>query len=178
LFRRLAKNRKGQERILKVPRWLMGILFPWKYAQGFSVPNRSRKLFVLILIMTEASEAVLYVLGRNLSVLWIMLGSLAFFVSLLVVTFFFPIFIRKDCFNCEFRFHIVAHEQAHLSLDSYDEEQVETETLKETRNRLIPLLLSNQRICKNCRFRWYKMLSQSTSEYLEEQKSKMPSHDK
>jgi hypothetical protein len=112
-----------------------------------------------------------------LSLLLIMLASLAFFGSFLVIIFVFPIFIRKDCFNCELGFHIIAHERTHLRLNSLDEEQVETETLKETRNRLIPLLLSNQRTCKGCRFRWYKMLSQSTSEYLKEKSARVTPRD-
>lgn len=157
------------ERILKVPKWLMGILFPRKSAQGFSFSRQSTRVFVLVLIMVETCEAALYILSREISVLLIIVASSAFFGGLLVILFFFPIWIRKDCFGCELGFHVIAHERTHLRLNLKDEERVETETLKETRNRLIPLLLSNQRICKGCRFRWYKMLSQSTSEYLGEE---------
>lgn len=157
------------ERILKVPKWLMGILFPWKRAQGSSYSRQSKIVFVLVLVTAEIFEAALYILSREISVFLIMVASLAFFGGLFAIIFFFPIWIRKDCFDCELGFHVIAHERTHLRLNLRDEERVETETLKETRNRLIPLLLSNQRICKDCRFRWYKMLSQSTSEYLREE---------
>lgn len=158
------------ERILKVPKRLVGILFPGKRALGFSFPKRNRMLMVLILVMAEVSDAALYMLSRSLPLLLIMFASSAFFGSLLAIFFVFPIAIRKDCFDCELGFHVIAHERTHLRLNSSNEEQVETETLKETRNRLIPLLLSNQRICKGCRFRWYQMLSQSTSDWLNEKK--------
>lgn len=85
------------ERILKVPKWLMGILFPGKRAQGFSLPNQGRIVIVLALVMAEVSEAALYMLSGNLSLLLIMLASLAFFGSFLVIIFVFPIFIREDC---------------------------------------------------------------------------------
>lgn len=149
----------------------MSVLFPGKRALGFSLPRQGRKAFVLSLIIVEVSEATLYILSRNLYLLLIMLASLAFFGSLLGVIFVFPVFIRKDCSDCELGFHIIAHERTHLRLNSVDEERVETETLKETRNRLIPLLMSNQRICRGCRFRWYKMLSEATSEYLKEKRA-------
>jgi hypothetical protein len=166
-----AREISEHERISKVPKWLMGILFPGKRAQGFSFTKQSRIVIALVLVLAEVSEAALYTLSRSLSLLIIMLGSLAFFGSLLVIISVFPICIRKDCFDCTLGFHVVAHERTHLRLSSLDEEQVETETLKETRNRPMPLLLSNQRICKGCRFRWYRMFSEATSEYLKEKKA-------
>lgn len=154
------------ERILEIPKWLMQ--FIRRDAHGFSYPKRSRLGIILVFVMAMVLDAVLYILSQNFIVLLILSGSLVLFGSLIVIMFVFPIVIRKDCSNCEFGFHIIVHERTHLRLNSGDEEKVETETLKETKNRLIPLLLSNQRTCKGCRFRWYKMLSQSTSEYLKE----------
>jgi hypothetical protein len=83
----------------------------------------------------------------------------------LVVVHFFPIAVRKDCFNCQFGFHVIAHEQTHLRLNCRDEDLVEMETWKETGKHLIQLLLSNPRTCKNCRFEYYKLVSNSTYEY-------------
>lgn len=161
----MADN-SGHERILKIPKWLMQIIRHGVH--GFSFPKQSRIIALSMFIVAGVCEVALYILGKNLYLQSILLVGLVLFGSLSAFTFVFPIAIRKDCFDCEFGFHIVAHERTHLRLNSRDEEQVETETLKETRNRLIPLLLSNQRTCKVCRFTWYKMLSQSTSEYLKE----------
>ena len=143
-------------------------------AQGISYPRQSRMLLLLIFVMAEVCESALYVISRNLSLLLIMSASLVFFGSLLVLIFVFPIFIRKDCYNCELGFHIIAHERTHLRLNSRDEGLVETETLKETRDRLIPLLLANPQMCKGCSFRLRmgsKMYSETISEYLKEKKA-------
>jgi hypothetical protein len=56
--------------------------------------------------------------------------------------------IRSDCSGCQFSFHIIAHEQTHLRLNSLDEALVEEETLKQTKHKLIPLLLSNQKYAR------------------------------
>ena len=158
------RENSEHERILTIPRWVMQIIR--HNAHGYSYNKQSRIVITLAFVMAEVSEAVLYILSQNFYLLSILLVSSVLFGSLLVIMFVFPIVVRKDCSDCEFGFHIIAHERTHLRLNSLDEDKVETETLKETRNRLIPLLLSNQKACKGCRFKYYGMLSQSTSEYL------------
>jgi len=157
------------QRILKIPKWLMQIIRHG--AHGISFRKQSWIVAALVFVMVEVCEVALYMLNPSLIFLLFVLAISILFGSLLAIIFVFPITIRKDCFNCEFGFHIIAHERTHLRLNSPDEERVETETLKETRNRLIPLLMSNQRTCKGCRFRWYKMLSEATSEYLKEKRA-------
>jgi hypothetical protein len=76
------------------------------------------------------------------------------------------IFIRKDCSECQFGFHIIDHERNHLLLNSSDEFTVEEETLKQTKDRLIPLLLSNLKLCKDCPFNGRRMYCKTTLEYL------------
>jgi hypothetical protein len=82
------------------------------------------------------------------------------------------IFIRKDCSNCQLSFHILAHERNHLSLNSRDEALVEEEALKETGNKLIPILLSNAKLCNDCVFPLRKIYAQATFNYLKEGASK------
>lgn len=159
-------EKSKHERILKIPKWLMQVIR--RGAHGYSYPKKSRIGIASVFVMVEVFEAVLYNVSQSFIVLLILFGSLVLFGSLLVIMFVFPIVIRKDCANCKFGFHIIAHERAHLRLNSLDEDKVEAETLRETRNQLIPLLLSNQRACRGCRFKYYKMVSQSTSEYIKE----------
>jgi len=103
---------------------------------------------------------------------WIFLGavipvwSIIFFLS--VLSALPTIFIRKDCSECQLGFHIIAHERNHLLLNSLDEASVEEETLKQTRDQLIPILLSNPRLCRDCLFPLRKMYSQATFNYLKE----------
>lgn len=80
------------------------------------------------------------------------------------------IFIRKDCFECQLGFHIIAHERNHLLLNSLDEALVEEEALKQTGDKLIPILLSNPELCKDCAFPLRKIYAQATSKYLKEKK--------
>jgi hypothetical protein len=90
-------------------------------------------------------------------------------VFLLTVLLALPsIFIRKDCSECQLGFHIIAHERNHLLLDLLDEDLVEEETLRLTRNQLIPILLSSPKLCKDCLFPLRKTYSQATFDYLKE----------
>jgi hypothetical protein len=82
------------------------------------------------------------------------------------------IFIRRDCSKCQLSFHIIAHERSHLLLNSRDEALVEEEALKETGNKLIPILLSNPKMCKHCVFPLRKIYAQATFNYLNEGVSK------
>ncbi len=65
-------------------------------------------------------------------------------VTLILLSMLGAVFIRKDCYQCRFAFHILAHEQSHLSLNSLDEFAVEESTLKNTYGKLIPLLLQTK----------------------------------
>ena len=88
------------------------------------------------------------------------------FFSMSILWILPTIFIRKDCFECQFGFHIIAHERNHLLSRKSEEIGVEEVTLKQTGDRLIPILLSNPKICKGCPFSWCKMYSQETFNYL------------
>jgi len=94
-------------------------------------------------------------------VLWVILFSLA------ILSVLPTILIRKDCFECQFGFHIIAHERNHLKLRK-SEAIVEEETLKQTGTRLIPILLSDPKICKRCVFLWRRMYCKATFNYLRE----------
>ena len=103
-------------------------------------------------------------LDMLLTIFYVM--SCAIFLLFSIFVALPSIFIRKDCSECQFGFHIINHERNHLRLNSSDEFTVEEETLKQTEDRLIPLLLSNLKICKGCPFNWRKMYCQKTFEYL------------
>jgi len=88
-------------------------------------------------------------------------------VFLLLILLALPtIFIRKDCYECQFGFHIMAHERNHLLLGASDEIVVEGETLKQTEDRLIPIFLSNSKMCNDCLFLGRKMYCQAGFNYL------------
>jgi len=80
------------------------------------------------------------------------------------------IFIRKGCSECQLGFHILAHERNHLLLNSSDEALVEEEALKQTGDKLIPILLSNPKLCKDCVFPLRKIYALATFKYLKEKK--------
>ena len=79
------------------------------------------------------------------------------------------IFIRKDCFECQFGFHIIAHERNHLILRTSEEIVVEEETLKQTGERLVRILLSNPKMCRGCIFLWRKMYCNAVFNYLKKE---------
>ena len=88
----------------------------------------------------------------------------------LYLTIFPTIFIRKDYFECQLGFYIIDHERNHLLLRE-SEKIVEEETLRKNRDRIIPILLSNHKICKDCPFFIRKIFSQATFNYLNANKN-------
>lgn len=161
------------ERVIKVSKRLMQFLMPRK-ALAFCVP----KISVLNMVVTVAAAILLLAMLLHflavpvfvMLVPSVMLGvPLIFMLSLY---FSSAIIIRKDCYECQFGFHIIAHERNHLILNSRDEFLVEEETLKQTGGRLVSILLSNPKTCKDCFFAWRRMYSQATSDYLKQEEKK------
>ena len=125
---------------------------------AFSIPKKSVIRMVMLFGLAELLFATAFVIQQNFIFLIFLVVSLVLFGFIAVVFFMFSsypiIAIRKDCSECQFNFHIIAHELNHLRLNSSDETIVEETTIEETKNRLIPLLLSNPEICKDCFFKW------------------------
>jgi hypothetical protein len=160
------KNAKPEKLILKIPKWF------WKLLRlpsvAFCLPRTRAVLLTLALIGVGFFEVIFahYVYlpfsAKLIStVLWFLLFSFA------ILSVLPTIFIRKDCFECQFGFHIIAHERNHLKLGK-SEQIVEEETLNHTGERLIPILLSSPRLCKDCRFLYRKMYCQATLNYIKE----------
>ena len=138
-------------------------------ALAFCVP---RKSFIRIIALLAMGELILYAFYHflavpifNVLIAGILLGFPLLFILALHISS--TIVIRKDCYECLLGFHIIAHEQAHLRLNSLNEVFVEEETLKQTGNKLIPILLSNPTMCKRCFFKWRKIYCQATEDYLQ-----------
>ena len=160
------ENAKPEKLILKVPKWLWKLLpFP---SVAFCMTQLRAVLLTLALIGVGFFGAMfayyVYIPFPTkviTTVLWFLLFSF-------VILLFLPtIFIRKNCFECQLGFHIIAHERNHLKLRK-SEQIVEEETLKRTGARLIPILLSNPKLCKDCRFWLRKMYCHATLNYLKE----------
>ena len=159
------QSTKPERLILKIPKLLWrskGLAFCYplnKAVLSFSV------LIVFLFFWGLFSYYVYVPLLVNVSVgaTWV------FAFSLIALSLLPTIFIRKDCFECQFSFHIIAHERNHLILRK-SEEIVEEETLKQTGVQLIPLLLSDSKMCKDCLFLWHKLYCQATFNYLRKQK--------
>ena len=155
------QNPKPEKLILKIPKWL------WKSKRlAFCMP-RNQAISSLLILMGIAVFLGLYsYYGRiHFLINVLLIASLVFGFSLVALGLLPTIFIRKDCFECQFGFHIIAHERNHLRLRT-SEEIVEEEALKQTGDRLIPILLSNPKICKGCPFLWRKMYCHATFNYL------------
>lgn len=157
------------ERLKKIPKQLMQLLMPQK-ALAFCIPRKTVISAAMLLIVAELCLVVLhFFLAFPVFVMFIALVSLGLpLVFMFALYISSTIVIRKDCYECQFSFHIIAHERNHLSLNSLDEAFIEEETLKQTRDRLIPILLSNPKMRKDCFFAWRKMYSQATFDYLKE----------
>ena len=142
--------------------------------QGICFPQKSVLiagglwLFFLVLVLL-----VLYAFDPSPFIAVPMLIWLTLFGSLLVLVsilhFLRIISIRKECYDCQLGFHIIEHEIAHLKLNSRNEELVEKETLKQTGNKLFPIILSKPKLCKGCAFRRKKYLV-AAIEYAERRK--------
>lgn len=158
---------KPERLILKIPKWF------WKLIERRSVAfcmTRTRAvslIFVLIALgVLEVVFAYYVYIPFPVKVTAVILWGILFSLAILLVL---PsIFIRKDCFECQFGFHIIAHERNHMNLGKSDEVAVEEQTLKQTGTQLIPILLSNPKICKGCPFLWRKMYCHAVFNYLEE----------
>jgi len=149
--------------MLRIPRALM-----IRNALAFCIP---RKSLIRITVLFTVTEIALYSFHYFLAtpvftmlIPAILLGLLLVFMFALNISS--AIVIRRDCCECQLGFHIIAHEQTHLRLNSLDERRVEEETLRQTGAQLIPILLSNPAMCKDCFFRWRKMYCQATYSYL------------
>ena len=154
--------------LFKVPKFIMKRLRGG--ALAFCITKKSVIYMIALFCLTELFFTALFIIQRNLIFFAFLVGSLALFGS---VTALFSIFayypviaIRKDCAECHFSFHIIAHELNHLSLNSLDKVRVEEATLEQTKKRLIPLLLSSPKMCKDCFFKWREMYSKATSDVL------------
>lgn len=158
-------NAKPEKVIVRIPRRV------WK-SRGLAFCMHRKRAFIWLLASILAAFSVVvfsYFVYTPLEVrivetiLWTALFSMIF------LTLLPAIFIRKDCFGCQFGFHIVAHERNHLLLQTSNEEVVEEETLGETASKLIPILLSNRKICKGCVFSWRKMYCVAAVNYVKKE---------
>ena len=149
--------------MLKIPKALM-----LRKALAFCVPRKSLMGIIVLFVIAElAFYAFHYFLAMpvfTMLIPTILLGIPLVFMFVLNISS--TIVIRKSCYNCQLGFHIIAHERTHLRLNSLDEFRVEEETLKQTGAQLVPALLSNPGMCKDCFFRWRKMYCQATLNYL------------
>jgi hypothetical protein len=161
-----AKHR----RILKLPKWVMRVFF--RNALGFCIPKKSAISITALCVLGEVATILLYLTSPNpafsvfITIVIILVSALS--IILISLAVFGVIVVRKDCFNCQFSFHILEHEKSHLKLNSLDEITVEEETLKQTYGKLIPLLLSKPKMCKGCYFTWRRMYSEATSKFIKE----------
>jgi hypothetical protein len=138
-------------------------------AQGVSFPQKTVMYVSVLFIVPEAFFIVLHFFyphpffAVSMFVGLIFLGIPAIIIWAMFILR--VVLIRKDCNNCQFRFHIIAHEMNHLKLNSLDENRVEEETLKQTGERLFPIILSNPELCKDCGFR-KKRYIEAAAKYL------------
>lgn len=162
-------SKKPEKLILKIPKrlWLL------KHGLAFCVPRNS---VIILFVMLTFVGCFLFLLDFYVR---FSLFVIVIHATMLIVAFSFgtlvalpSIFIRKDCFKCQLSFHIIAREQSHLLLNSSDEALVEEEALRETGNKLIPILLSNPKLCKDCVFPLRKIYAQATFNCLKEEVSR------
>lgn len=156
-------SRGARKFIIKIPKALM-----IRKALAFCIP---RKSLIGIGVSFAVAEIAFYLFHYFLAtpVFTILIPTILLGIPLVIVfalNISSAIVIRKDCYKCQLGFHIIAHEQTHLILNSLDEHRVEEETLKQTGAQLVPILLSNPTMCKDCFFRWREMYCQATYSYL------------
>lgn len=165
----MSKNKRV--RILVFPKWFMH-RWPKRPLAFCSV-----RVTVLgtagLLIFVEFFLVLIYYLSKGLFPFFLLsavalstIGSI--FVFFLALYTFKTLVISKDCYNCQFNFHIIAHETTHITRNWFNEMKVEEETLKQTREKLMPLLNSKPELCKYCVFRkgFYR---QELEKYLQQQ---------
>jgi hypothetical protein len=159
-------NDKPEKLLVKIPRRL------WKLMRlpsiAFCCLPRDLKHIAAVAFMVSVSLGVLGAMFYLSTPLLAKIVGAVFSVVVLTFAAFLiwpTIFIRKDCLGCQFGFYIIAHERNHLLLKK-SEEIVEEETLKQNGDRLVPLLIANPQLCKDCKFIYRKMFCQATFEYL------------
>jgi hypothetical protein len=147
-----------KNRILFFPKWVMHRR-PF-YPLAFSSVRFTVLGMAALLGLTELIIGAMYVMSNGFAPFWILTGVAlatvgAFLVFSAALYRFKVIVINRDCFNCQFSFHVIAHETNHIRLNSHDEKKVEEETLKQNRKRFIPMLIrfSIPKLCKYCAFR-------------------------
>jgi hypothetical protein len=160
-------SHKPEKLLLRIPKQIWFV----RHGLAFCVPRNS--VTMLFVVLTFAG-CFLFILDFYVNA---SLFAIAIHTYMLVAAFSFlalaalpTIFIRKDCSKCLLSFHILAHERNHLLLNSRDEALVEEEALKQTGKKLIPILLSNPKLCKDCVFPLRKIYTQVTFNYLKEKK--------
>jgi hypothetical protein len=145
---------KEQVRIWKKPGWFLRILDPRSKPLGASSPLVRVWMTGISLFVPELFLFTLNAFYPNLIfvitiVAWLIYCGILFALAL-TMHFLGVIIIRKECDDCQFRFHIIAHEKNHLKLNSLYDDMVERETWKQTGSSLLPLILSNPVLCKDC----------------------------
>ena len=139
-----------------------------KKPHAFCIPKKSVIPIVVLVILVEAAFILFYLKAtKPIFLVFALIGAIIG-VTLLSISLFGVIVIRKDCFNCQFAFHILEHEKSHLRLNSLNELAVEQDALKQTYTKLIPLLLSNPKLCKECGFMWRRMYGEATLKFIKE----------
>jgi hypothetical protein len=145
-----------EPRTLKIPKFIMKYILAKGKIPAFCYLKRDKIGILFAVILVELLIGFFYLNNPNTFFTFFLIGSVVFFPVYLAILFRYQIFIRADCYNCPLSFHLIAHEKAHLSLNSSDENLTEREALKTTKDRLIPLL-ANQQICKDCIF-WLRKI--------------------
>ena len=144
----------------------------FRNALGFCIPKKSAISIGVLCILGETATILLFLSSPNPAFsifITIMIAIVtALSVTLISLGVFGVIVIRKDCYNCQFAFHILAHENSHLTLNELNEFKVEEDALKKTYSKLVPLLLSNPKLCKGCYFKPRQIYSEATSNYINE----------
>jgi len=128
-----------------------------------------------LLCLAELIIATMYVVSNGVAPFWLLTGValstvgsfLVFFVALYV---FKILVISRDCLNCQFSFYVIAHETNHIRFNSHDEKKVREETLKQTGDRLIPMLHSHVKLCNYCAL-GQPLFRQEIKKYLQQKNS-------
>jgi len=162
-------NAEPEKLILKIPKklWILK-----SRGLAFCMPRRLAVVFFIVSIIFIPFIILNHYYFQVSILQWVVdVTAWGIVVSLSTLLFLPTIFIRKDCFECQFSFHIIAHERNHLLLNSSDEITIEEETLKQTRGQLISLFLSEPKMCRDCLLKGRKLYCQATFDYLRIQKT-------
>ena len=148
-------------RLLVFPTWVMHRR-PF-YPMAFSSVRFTVLGVTGLLGFSELFLGIMYFISNGCLPFWLLtaialstIGSIFVFYLALYVSK--TLVISKDCFECQFSFHVIAHETNHIKMNSHSEKKVEEETLKQTRDKLIPLLSATPKFCNYCAFngKFYK----------------------